>query len=315
MGLLLLLIAGAASAFSPAPRLGARVLKSSPTSLKGAADAWAAISASQADTVAKLRAALPVSDKPDQSWPAGSGATIAGSAATLEAMDAPGPPNVAWVSALNVEGKVCSLTVLNGPLTSVPHFCSRCVIDGDQNTLSLFLDWRPRADGMYGARKPDGSYPGPEELGRAAFEFSGNRAEMERKFYTPELESFVSASVASFEGAQPPAAPPSSDDADTRGPLAVDVTMPLTDGNVAAVVRARAQAFESWLGWQLDREAHLHRPGAPVNSQYVFDTPVKQKMYTALLGKFTALFGDADGAKLAAADSGPLDEAYVGGAS
>ena len=34
-----------------------------------------------------------------------------------------------------------------------------------------------------------------------------------------------------------------------------------------------------------------------------------------LLGRYTALFGDADGKALASADAGPLDEAYVGGGS
>jgi len=33
------------------------------------------------------------------------------------------------------------------------------------------------------------------------------------------------------------------------------------------------------------------------------------------LDKYVGYFGQADGAKLAAADSGPLDEAYVGGGS
>ena len=37
-------------------------------------------------------------------------------------------------------------------------------------------------------------------------------------------------------------------------------------------------------------------------------------MYTALLAKYSALYGD-DGVKLAATDSGPLDEGYVGGGS
>jgi len=49
--------------------------------------------------------------------------------------------------------------------------------------------------------------------------------------------------------------------------------------------------------------------GAPVNAQYVFDTPKKQEMYSALLEKFTQLYGAADGAKLAAADSGHQPDA------
>ena len=41
----------------------------------------------------------------------------------------------------------------------------------------------------------------------------------------------------------------------------------------------------------------------------------KQNCYGALLDTYTDFFGQADGATLAAADSGPLDEAYVGGGS
>ena len=42
---------------------------------------------------------------------------------------------------------------------------------------------------------------------------------------------------------------------------------------------------------------------------------LKQNCYGALLDSYVNFFGQADGEKLAAADSGPLDEAYVGGGS
>ena len=42
---------------------------------------------------------------------------------------------------------------------------------------------------------------------------------------------------------------------------------------------------------------------------------VRANHFGFLLGKYTALFGDADGKALATADAGPLDEAYVGGGS
>lgn len=57
------------------------------------------------------------------------------------------------------------------------------------------------------------------------------------------------------------------------------------------------------------------RPGAPVNTQYVYDTKFKQNAYGALLDEYSALFGPQDGQRLAVGDSGPLDEAYVGGGS
>ena len=47
---------------------------------------------------------------------------------------------------------------------------------------------------------------------------------------------------------------------------------------------------------------------------YDRDTKVRQAAYGGLLAKYTARFGD-DGKGLAAADAGPMDEAYVGGAS
>lgn len=59
----------------------------------------------------------------------------------------------------------------------------------------------------------------------------------------------------------------------------------------------------------------MTRPGAPVNAQYVYDTKFRQNAYGALLEEYSALFGPDHGKLLAVADSGPLDEAYVGGAS
>jgi hypothetical protein len=57
--------------------------------------------------------------------------------------------------------------------------------------------------------------------------------------------------------------------------------------------------------------AHAHRPGAPVNSQYVYDTKYKQNAYGSLLSIYSYLFGTEDGASNTAANLGPLDDAYV----
>jgi len=94
----------------------------------------------------------------------------------------------------------------------------------------------------------------------------------------------------------------------------VDISMPLTSDNVDSIIGLREKVASMWLGWATD-DSHAHRPGAPVNSQYVYDTKYRQNCYGALLDKYVGYFGQADGAKLAAADSGPLDEAYVGGGS
>ena len=106
----------------------------------------------------QIQAALPdLAPKAAQSWPAGQ-ETVAGAPATLAAFDAPGgTTNVAWLSSLCVEGKHSSLTVLNGPLTDVPHLVSCATVNEAASTMSLFIDWRPRAYGAYEMRNEDGS--------------------------------------------------------------------------------------------------------------------------------------------------------------
>lgn len=97
---------------------------------------------------------------------------------------------------------------------------------------------------------------------------------------TSELEAFVGDTVTSLSsgGGTPGAVPPVNElDKLTRGPLTIDVTgVPINDANIATVVAARQKAAQAWLSWQLDLEAHAHRPGAQVNGQYVYDTPLKQ---------------------------------------
>ena len=116
----------------------------------GAADAFASFTASQAETLAKIRAGVPdLAEKPDFTWAAGGGHAVGGAPATLLAFDAPGASNVAWLSALDVEGTMSSLTVYNGPLTDVPHLASRVALTSSGDFLSIFLDWRPRAYGAY----------------------------------------------------------------------------------------------------------------------------------------------------------------------
>ena len=72
----------------------------------------------------------------------------------------------------------------------------------------------------------------------------------------------------------------------------------------------------TWLNWmQTSTENKRDLPaGAKQTQVYARDTKVKATLYGVLLNKFTAAYGEA-GTGLAAADAGPLDEAYVGGAS
>jgi len=294
-------VVGVARGFTAQVGRQARVLRASAIDTLGTA---------QEATVEKILSAIPeLALKRDQSWLSEDGVRVGGAATRLAAYDAPGTPNVAWLSSLLVEGALSSLTIFNGPLTDCPHLASRVLVEGE--TMSVFLDWRPRAYGAYETIKPDGTYPGPEELGRAAFAYSGARASMD-KFYTPELRATVDRLVTSLQGAAPGAALSDLEQL-TRGPLCVDLVAPATEANVAAVVDARAAAADAWLQWQLD-DQHAHKPGAPVNTQYVYDTKNRQNIYGALLAVYSAAFAD-DGVKLTAADSGPLDEAYVGGGS
>lgn len=303
----------AATAFL-APRPFPRVTRVIVTPLGATAtDAIAQLESSQAATVMSIAAAIPdLAPKPGYTWAAGSGVSIGGSMATLDARDAPGPANIAWLSSLCVADRLSSLTIFNGPLTNVPHLVSQCAIKGD--SLTFTLDFRPRAYGAYEMRRPDGSYPGPDELGRAFFEYSGNRNEFDAKFGNEEVRAFMQSTAESFAGAVPNDVVPTELDWLVRGPLYMSLQMPLTDGNIAATAAAREKAASYWLGWATSG-SHEHRPGAPVNTQYVYDSKFKQNCYLSLLPVYQDLFGTEEGAKLAAADSGPLDEGYVGGGS
>jgi hypothetical protein len=278
-----------------------------------AVDAISSLASSQAASIDSIAAAIPdLAAKPDFTWNSGDGITMEGCTTTLDARDAAGPANIAWLSSCAVESKISSLTIFNGPLSDVPHFVSRCAVVGD--SLRFTLDFRPRGYGAYEMKRPDGSYPGPDELGRKSFEYSGARNDFDSKFGNDEVKSFISFTIASLEGAESYDATPAELDLLTRGPLYTCVTMPITDGNVAAVTAARETAANFWLSWATDNK-HEHRPGAPVNTQYVYDTKYKQNAYGALLSEYSDLFGQDEGAKLAMGESGPLDEGYVGGGS
>jgi len=283
--------------------------------------AIASLEASQAKMVAEIASSIPdLAMKDDASYgpPTKSGYfTVNGHAVKLDASDAPGPANVAWLSDLCIDETLSSLTIYNGPLADVPHLISRCVITGSEE-LNFFLDFRPRAYGAYDLRDAAGNYPGPDTLGRQAFEYSGARKDFDTKFATEEVVAFFEDIRGKFEGAvdNPGLGDEGLSEVEslTRGPMTMDVTMPLSANNVETILTAREKAASLWLSWALD-DSHAHRPGAPINSQYVYDSKYKINAYGVLLDVFVKLFGQAEGEKLAAADSGPIDEAYVGGGS
>ena len=107
---------------------------------------------------------------------------------------------------------------------------SRCVVtNGD--TLNFYLDFRPRAYGAYDLRDADGNYPGPDTLGRKSFEYSGARKDFDTKFGTEDVVAFFGDIMDKFEGAveNPGLGDASLSEVEqlTRGPMAMDVTMPL----------------------------------------------------------------------------------------
>jgi len=176
--------------------------------------------------------------------------------------------------------------------------------------MTLTLDCRPRA---YGAYELPEAERGPDKLGRDSFTYKANRAEYESQYMTEEFQSIISSSIASLENAQMLPVDGSEYESLTRGPFMTKVRMSLTDRNVDIVAALREEVASRWLVWATEG-GHDHRPGAPVNSQYVYDSKYRQNAYLAMLQDYNEVFG-ADGPKMSAAESGPLDEAYVGGGS
>ena len=135
---------------------------STPPAGVDATSAIASMETSQSKTVGDIAASIPdLAPKPDQSYNRSDGFTAMGNAVSLQASDAPGPANIAWISDLCVDGAMSSLTIFNGPLNDVPHLISICFIN--EGMLNFLLDVRPRAYGAYDLRDADGNYPGPGE--------------------------------------------------------------------------------------------------------------------------------------------------------
>ena len=300
---------------SPIPTTYTPVGTSTPSG-SGSNDPLAALLSSQSATMREILEGIPdLAQKSALSWNEGnSDVDINGRPAVLAAYDAPGSSNVAWLADLYIPGKLSSLTIFNGPLTDVPHILSRCYVDDTVQTLHLTIDVRPRAYGAYETRNPaTGAYPGPEELGRKAFEYSAARNDFFAYSGIDSLQSLLNPSQ--FDNAVP-GPPPNEYDVLTGGPIALNICMPFTPSNIRKIAAIRECVAGAWCTWVTkESQQHMHRPGAPVNTQYVYDSKFRQNAYLALFATYTQLFGTVDGAKLAAAESGPLDEAYVGGGS
>ena len=273
----------------------------------------------QPAALSKIASTLQLTPKPDYAASLGFDSfTLGGSTGKVESYEGPGAPNVAWCSGLQLTGAESargSIGAFCGPLTDVPHLVAACGVSN--SGIDLYIDWRPRAESAYDPALGNdlAAYPAPET--REAFAEGGNRKDFAAAFYTEEVAAWRS-TLLGLAGAT--GAPPLTKEqiaAISTGPLLIDLRLPLTDDAAAAAAAACEQAVDRWLGWMTS--ADEMKRGLPAGMRqtatYTRDTKVRANHFGFLLGKYTALFGDADGKALAEADAGPLDEAYVGGAS
>jgi hypothetical protein len=95
-------------------------------------------------------------------------------------------------------------------------------------------------------------------------------------------------------------------------PVRVCLRLPLTADAASAASAACDKAVNLWLGWTVGAVTGPRAlgAGAKQTSTYARDTKLRANAYGELLRIYTSLVGDA-GKELAAADAGPLDEAYV----
>ena len=274
-------------------------------SMSAATSASTKLAAAQAASVAQIEAARNMVAK---DYPAEMGfpMPIGDGEGTLSAFEAPGKDNVAWCSALNIAGSTClsSLTLWCGPIYGVPHLITRTVVT--DTSVDLFIDFRPRAYAAYETRQEDGGYGEPTS--REWFGYSSARAENEQLFFTPEVASWADG-VRSQGEAKPKA---TGDDLLYRGPLAIDISLPASDSSVDMCAKACSDAADIWLKW-CDETEPLPA-GMKVTSTYAYDTKMRAQMFGVMREFYDQLYA-GKGQAIAAADCGPLDEAYVGGGS
>lgn len=235
---------------------------------------------------------------------------INGMSGSILSFEAPGKSNVAWCSALTMSDGAanarCSITAWCGPLSDVPHLVASAGVSN--GGIDLFIDFRPRAECAY---NPTGEYEEPDT--REKFAMSGNRKDFAAAFFTDEMVAWRDALCAM--GIHTPLSAEAMAE-QCASPLYLDLRLPLTDDAAAAAAKACEEACMTWLGWmQTSTENKRDLPaGAKQTQVYARDTKVKANLYGVLLSKYTEMYGE-EGKGLAAADAGPLDEAYVGGAS
>ena len=207
---------------------------------------------------------------------------------------------VAWCSALTVvkeDFSLKTLTAWNNPTLFVPHFYS-AVGRADGGSLSLCIDFRPRAEAGYDTALEDGSFPEPTS--REMFALGSMRKQLAELYFTEEAASWA-ARLRALDGAQP--APTPSVPPECAGPLLVDIRLPLTDDNVEVVAQAVSEAADLWVAWMGAAEK---LDGMKTMQVFAHDAKVRAMTYAYSTMMFEGRLGP-NGAELAAADAGPLD--------
>jgi len=240
---------------------------------------------------------------------------VGASSGKIESYDGPGAPNIAWCSGLTLSGPEISrgsVTAFCGPLTDVPHLIASCSISA--GGIDLYIDFRPRAESGYDpACTTLADYPEPTT--REAFAEGGNRKDFAAAFFDDEAMAWREGLLAMGTSAPPLSKEETS--TISAGPMLIDMRLPLSDESAVAAAAACTNAVDRWLYWNL--YAEVFKRGLPAGMRqtatYTRDTKVRANHFGFLLGRYIALFGEADGKVLASEDAGPLDEAYVGGGS
>ncbi len=306
--MLLSLVTASAAAFSPGAQMAAASYRRSTVSMS-AADAVTAWLPASRDT---LVSSLELIEKEYAADLGYASFSLGGASGGISSYEAPGKNNVAWCSALSLsDGDASALGSISGfvgPLSDVPHLLASCgVSDGG---IDLLIDFRPRSECGY---VPSGEYEEPAT--REAFAMSGNRKDYAGAFYTEDAVAWRDALLA-LDGATHTPLSAEAMATESAGPLYTCLRLPLTDDAAAAAAKACEEATARWLGWMVGAAENKRElpAGAKQTMVYARDTKVRANNYGRLVKKYTALYGD-EGKDLAAADAGPLDEAYVGGAS
>jgi len=197
-----------------------------------------------------------------------------------------------------------SLTAWNSPQVNVPHFYWAAAVEDE--SLSLTVDFRPRAAAGYDTILPDGSYPQPTS--REMFMMGSIRKELAEAYFTENVVDWFM-SVKAVDGAVtavPPTVP-----VPCAGPLLLDLVMPLSEAAVDVACAACEAATAHWISWMESAEKLDQRR---IMTVFAHDSKVRASCLGMTTHRLERRFGAEAGSTLAAADAGPMDIANRGAA-